>query len=52
MKRTEDDLLDIGDMAGAPSTQMFPRGCRKLNMPAGGIGGPAAELEIHAKEQI
>jgi hypothetical protein len=36
-ERTEDDLLDIGDMAGAPFTQMFPRGCQKLNMPAGGM---------------
>jgi hypothetical protein len=32
-----DEFLDIGDMAAAPSTHMFPRGCQKLNMPVGGM---------------
>jgi hypothetical protein len=36
-KKTEDELLDIGDMAVAPSTQMFPRGCQQLNKPVGGM---------------
>jgi hypothetical protein len=32
-----DEILDIGDMAAARSTYMFPQGCQQLNTPVGGM---------------